>query len=314
MESEARYVRVGLATLALIALLAGGLLWLAGSTEQNAMKRFTVYFHKQSLEGLQINSNVRMQGVNVGKVIDYAIMGGEVRRVRVLLQVDARTPVLEGAQAIIGRHLVTGLAAIDLENPQKGTPLTKVPEGENFPVIPEGVPRLAKVADTLEELGEASRDALARFNTLLSETNQQALTGTLTNLRDVTGELKQTLPYMTTSMVTANKAVEKIGHLSTDASVFLKHANQNLDRLTAETESTLSAARTTLLKMDSQVDGLAGRLKLSADLGDQEIQATAQSLRQAGDALQETSRALSNPSQVLYGPAKESLGPGEGGN
>jgi phospholipid/cholesterol/gamma-HCH transport system substrate-binding protein len=311
MESEARYIRVGLATLALVALLAIGLLWLAGSTEQSAKKRFVVYFQKQSLEGLQINSNVRMQGVNVGKVVDYAIINGETRKVRVLLQIDARTPVLEGAKAIIGRHLVTGLAAIDLDNPHNGTPLERVPEGERYPVIPEGVPRLAKAVDTLEELGEASRDALARFNELLSDDNRQAFAGTLGNLRDLSGELKRAVPQVSTTLASVRANADRVGAFSDEARNSLRDANAQLGRFAAEAESTLGAARSTLLRMDGQMDSLAERLRLTADLGDQEIQATAQALRQAGDALQETSRALANPARVLYGPSKESLGPGE---
>ena len=117
MESEARYVRVGLATLILAALLAGGLFWLAGRTGERAQNRYTVYFSDQSLEGLQINSDVRMQGVKVGKVVDYAIQPGQAHQVRVLIQVDARTPVLQGVRAVISRQLVTGLASIDLETP-----------------------------------------------------------------------------------------------------------------------------------------------------------------------------------------------------
>ena len=69
MEPDARHAWVGLAVLALGALLAAGLYWLSGA-EQHAVKRYTVYFEKQSLEGLQINSDVRMRGITVGKVVD----------------------------------------------------------------------------------------------------------------------------------------------------------------------------------------------------------------------------------------------------
>lgn len=312
MESEARYVRVGLLTLALIVLLAAGLYWLSGSADDRAMKRFVVYFQQQSLEGLQINSNVRMQGVNVGKVVDYAIMGGEARKVRVLLQVDARTPVLEGAKAIIARHLVTGLAAIDLENPQQnGKPLTQVAEGEKYPVIPEGVAQLTKVADTLEELGEASREALSRFNTMLSDENQQALAGTLANLNGISGDLKLTMPELHAAVISTKRAADQVDSLGGETRRALQDAGQQLGKVATETASTLTLARHTLEKLDRDMAALAGQMKLTADLSGQEIQSTAQSLRLAGDALQDTGRALSNPAHVLFGPSKESLGPGE---
>ena len=63
MEPETRYAWVGVAVLALVALLVMGMVWLTGGTENKVVKRYTVYFEKQSLEVLQISSDVRMQGI-----------------------------------------------------------------------------------------------------------------------------------------------------------------------------------------------------------------------------------------------------------
>jgi len=312
MESEARYIRIGLATLALVALLALGLFWLGGDSDDGGSERFHIYFQNQSLEGLQINSDVRMQGIKVGKVVDYSIVSGEARRVRVLIQVDARTPVLEGAKAIVARHLVTGLAAIDLENPPNGgVPLMRIPEGESYPVIEEGVPQLTRVADRLEELGAAGHEALTRFNTLLSNQNQKSLGGTLANLSEITDELNQAMPELRAAVVSAKKAAEQVEGLGGDARGALKNANEHLGKVVGDTKATLASARNTLEKVDREVAGLSGQVKLTADLAGQEIQTTAQSLRQAGDALQDTGRALADPARVLYGPSPDSLGPGE---
>ncbi|MFA5082451.1 MAG: MlaD family protein [Hydrogenophilaceae bacterium] len=312
MESEARYVRIGLATLALIALLVLGLYWLAGANSDQGGERYLVYFQNQSLEGLQISSDVRMQGIKVGRVVDYAIIPGQGRKVRVLLQVDARTPVLEGVKATVARHLVTGLAAIDLDNPpQGGVSLTAIPEGERYPVIPEGVPQFTRVANTLEVLGASGQEALSRFNTLLSDRNQQSLTGSLANLNAVTSELKQAMPELREAVASARRAAEQADGLGGEAKITLKTANESLVKVTGATTATLAMARTTLDHVDREVSGLSSQVKLTADLAGQDIQSTAQSLRLAGDALQETGRALANPARVLYGPSPKSLGPGE---
>lgn len=312
MESEARYVRIGLATLALAALLALGLFWLARGNDDQAGKRYVIYFQNQSLEGLQISSDVRMQGIKVGRVVDYNIMPDGARKVRVLLQVEDRTPVLQGVSAVVARHLVTGLAAIDLENPpQGGAPLMRIPDGERYPVIPEGVPRLARVAATLEELGVSGQEALRRFNVMLSDSNQQALTGTLANLHGVTGELKRAMPELRAAVASTRRAADQVDSLGGDARIALKMAGEMLGKVAADTATTMASARTTLDKVDREMTGLTGQVKLTADLAGQEIQSTAQSLRLAGDALQDTGRALSNPARVLYGPSPDSLGPGE---
>ncbi len=178
MESDARYAWVGAALLGLVIILAGGLYWLLGGADNTIMRHYLVYFQRQSLEGLQINSAVRMQGVNVGKVADYAIMPGEAKRVRVILQVDARTPVLEGVEAVVTRNLVTGLAAVDLNNrPEGGKQLESVPAGEAYPVIKEGVPQFARVASTLEGLGESGQTTLDRVNQRSGSTCRFPATG-----------------------------------------------------------------------------------------------------------------------------------------
>jgi phospholipid/cholesterol/gamma-HCH transport system substrate-binding protein len=312
MEPDARHAWVGLAVLVLSILLAAGLYWLTGA-EAHAVKRYTVYFQKQSLEGLQISSDVRMRGIKVGKVVDYAIMPGEATRVWVVLEVDARTPVLEGAEAVISRNLVTQLAAVDLDNPvQGGGPLVAVPEGETYPVIQEGVPQITRVTDTLEELATTSQDVLTRFNTLLSDQNQEAFAGTLANLNGLTGELRGIGPELSTTLASARLAADRLDAVGREAHLTLHTAGERIDSTAAEAESALAAARATLHTFDREMQGMAVQLKLSADLGVQEIQATAQSLRLAGDALQETGRALSDPGRLLYGPSAADLGPGEG--
>jgi len=312
MESEARYIQVGIITLLLIALLVGGLAWLAGRTGQKAQDRYLVYFREQSLEGLQINSDVRMQGVKVGKVVDYAILPGEAHKVRVLLQVDDRTPVMAGVKAIVSRHLVTGLAAIDLENPPQATEaLTQVPEGEKYPVIPEGVSRLDKVTNSLEELGKSSQESFNRFNTLLSDRNQRAIAATLSNLSRATSDLNKALPEVTATAVGVHQAADQIGGLGVEARASLKEAVGQLNKVAGETSATLASTRATLDRMDREITNLSGQIKLTTDLAGQDIQSTAQSLREAGDALKDSGRALTDPARVLFGPNPKHLGPGE---
>ncbi len=329
MESDARYAWVGLAVVTLMVALATGFYWLNGSTKQDA-KRFTVYFKNQSLEGLQLNSDVRMQGIKVGKVEDYIILPGQAKTVRVILEIDARTPVWEGAEAVVTRNLVTGLAAIDLDNVWKGgSDIGPPPEGEAYPVIDEGVPQMARISNTLENLGRVGTEAVDRINSLLSDQNQQAISGLLVNVAGLSGELRGELrqigPELNATLGATRQAAQRLdtvaveltpvlqdsARLLREGGKWVEHAGQRFDRLASETEATLNAARSTLSMMDGSLRDMQTQLKLSVDLGMQDIQTTAQSMRASSDTVLTTSQEYADPARLLYGPHKAELGPGE---
>jgi len=325
MESNARYAWVGFAVVVLLVVMAAGLYWLGGNNKSD-VNRFTVYFKNQSLEGLQLNSDVRMQGIKVGKVADYTILPGQGKTVRVILEVDARTPVWEGAEAVVNRNLVTGLAAIDLDNVWKGgSDIGPAPEGEAYPVIDEGVPQMARISNTLEGLGKAGGEAIERVNSVLSEENQTALAHILVNIAGVTGDLRQLGPELNGTLVAARLAAQRLdsvgaeltpvlrdsSRLMHDGSQWVTRAERRFDQLASETEATLGMARTTLSGMDSSLRELQTQLRLSLDLGLQDAQVTAQSLRTSSDTLLTTSQEFADPGRILYGPHQAELGPGE---
>ncbi len=319
MESEARYAWVGATVLALCLILAGSLYWLSGAAERLPTKRYTVYFQSQSLEGLQIGSPVRMQGIKVGRVEDYTILPDQPGTVRVSLEVDRRTPVLEGVQAVISRNLLTGLAAVELTNTGASrVPLMRVPEGETDPVIQEGVADLSRVAELMEDLGRTGHESLKRLNNLLADDNQKAIAGTLRNLNALTGELRHTVPEMNATLDAARQAAAQLqrtgaelGQVARDGGAHLDRVARAAERTLAEADTTLQTARTSLGRMEQELGGIAVSLRLSADLATQEVEATGQSLRQAGEALQAAGRELADPVRILYGPLPEALGPGE---
>jgi phospholipid/cholesterol/gamma-HCH transport system substrate-binding protein len=320
MESEARYAWVGAMLIALFLALAASIYWLSGASEKLPTKHYLVYFQKQSLEGLQIGSEVRMRGIKVGRVADYGILADTTRGVRVMLEVDARVPVLEGAQATVNRKLVTGIAGVDLANPRAdAAPLDRLPPGENYPVIAEGVPEITRVTGVLEDLGEHGNEALHRINTLLSDANQRALASALANTRVFTDELAATAPVLRQTLEQTRRGAERLEQVGVAAQTTLADAGRQFDTLAGESRATLADARVamrgaqaTLEQSRAEVAAVGLRLRLSADILSQDWMVTSKVLRDTGRAVQQTSNALSEPTTLIYGPPPESLGPGEG--
>jgi phospholipid/cholesterol/gamma-HCH transport system substrate-binding protein len=319
MESEARYAWIGAMLIALFLALTAALYWLSGASDNLPSTRYTVYFQKQSLEGLQIGSEVRMRGIRVGRVADYRILPDTARGVRVLLEVDARIPVLEGAQAVVNRKLVTGIAGVDLINTSAtAAPLTRLPPGESYPVIAEGVPEIIRMAGVLEDLGSRGNETLYRINSLLSDSNQRAIAGTLANTRALTGHLAETAPALRETLEQSRRAAEHLAQVGTAAEATLSATDRHIDSLAAQSRDTLNSARValntasaTLEQTRTDIGALSLSLRLTADLASQDLQATSKVLRDSGRAMQQSARALAEPERILFGPPKGNLGPGE---
>ncbi len=319
MESEARYAWVGAMLIALFLALAVALYWLSGASDKLPSTRYTVYFQKQSLEGLQIGSEVRMRGIHVGRVADYRILPDTTRGVRVLLEVDARIPLLEGAQAVVNRKLVTGIAGVDLSNTNAGAaPLTRLLPGEPYPVITEGVPEITRMTGVLEDLGNRGGETLARINTLLSDNNQRALASTLANTRNLTGQLAASAPALQATLEESRRAAERLEQVGATADAAITAAGQRIDTLAARSVDTLNSVRgvlddasATLNQTRADIGQLSLNLRLATDLTSQDLQATTKVLRDGAGSLQHTARALGEPERILFGPQPDSLGPGE---
>ena len=294
MESEARYAWVGAVIIGLIVLVATGLLWLQGGLAAHDVKRFTVYFRAQSLDGLQLNSDVKMYGIKVGKVIDYRILPTEAKNVRVVIEVDAKAPVMEGAVAMVNRNLLTGLASIEVNNQAEKAPLLeKVPEGEDYPILAEGQAKLTRFAERMEGVAERADETLSRVNQALSERNLQSVERTLANLSEASGSVARGLPELKGALVAARNTAEQ--------------THRQIERLGPKLEATLDETR----QLAQEMRGGMSQLRLTTDLGLQELQATGRALRSASQTVGDAARTLREPAGALFGPAPENLGPGE---
>lgn len=312
MESEARYAWVGAAIVVLLAALAGGLLWLQGGLADRDLKRYTIYFRQHSLDGLQLNSDVKMYGIKVGKVLDYEILTSEAKNVRVVIEVDGKTPVLEGAEATISRNLVTGIAAIELENAREGAPpLMRKPAGERYPVLAEGPPRLALITANLEQIAERGNETLLRLNQTLSDENQQALTRTLTHLETVSGALARRTPEIEQTLVAVQETARQLQGLGTEAAQAMQHVNGQLERLGGQAEAMLEETRRVARSLEREVGDTAAHLRTASDIGAQELQAAGRAVTGASENVSDAALTLQGAAGALVRPASDNLGPGE---
>ena len=312
MEANARYTLVGSVVLAVAALLVLALLWVAGKADDIAYRHYTIYFSNQSMDGLDVDSAVKMRGIKVGVVTDYEFVSTPSEAVRVVIKIQEQTPVRQGAEAYVKRNVVTGLATIEISNVQpQGKQLEEAPEGERYPVIAEGSSDLDRVATAVSRMAENGAQVLDKMNTLLSDDNQQRISATLANLKELSDNLaanKQTLQAAVQGMKDASDefrfAGASIAQAATRAEGSIINVGQNA-------QTTLKEATRALESLQRESREISSKLQALSDTGALELTAMSRDVRNASDAVTVAGQKLSNPKALLLGPGKQTPGPGE---
>lgn len=319
MEPEARYTFVGAVVLALIVAAVAGYLWLVRGGTGDGYRYYAIHFEKQSLEGLQLGSDVNMRGVKVGRVDEYSISRDNINRVDVVVRVDRHTPVSQNTTAVIGRNLITGIARIDLLTP--GTPgpeLVAVEPGERYPLIPEGTSDLEEIAGAMSRLAVRGEGALKNVEELLNAENRATLIGAVAAVRDLAQGVDERLDRVDVaagSVVDTAVALQRtsreistaLQRLAGEGTGLLQQLGPLVQRANEALETMASAART----LERESAGLADRIASGADSGALELQATARELRSSAEQLSRAAQGLRDPRSALFGPSESQLGPGE---
>ena len=280
MEPEARYTAIGAVLLVLVLALAAAAVWLTRSGARAEVRHYTVYFERQSLQGLQVGSGVDMRGIQVGRVERFAFSRDNINRVEVTLRVAGKTPVSENTVAVVERKILTGLARIALETPGKpGPELTLVQPGEQYPVIAEGQSDLEEFADAVNRLATTGASALVGVNELLNEQNRKELMATLAGLHTMSQAMAGAAQDLARSGRQIAAAAEKAG-----------------------TAAQPAADQTTATLRD---------ISRAAQAFEQEFRATAQELRSSAEVVSRAADRLDDPRALVFGPTQQQLGPGE---
>ncbi|MEO7334999.1 MAG: MlaD family protein [Caldimonas sp.] len=312
MEPEAKYTLVGSAVLILLALLAASIMWLMASGQRRDVETYKIYFSRQSLEGLEARSDVRMKGIRVGAVTGFSFSSSRPGTVEVVIGIEPSTPVRQSTRAVVDRNLITGLSSIRLLNlDETSAALTQPPAGESHRVIAEGESQLQQFSETINQLAQRADETMRRINTTLSDTNEAAFAETLDNLRLVLKGANDTVPKLNSALVSVTAAATSLRSVGATVTGDVHRLANRYDAVGAETSTALRDVAGSVKQVGTQVAKLTDRADgLLAD-SSVELRVTAQQLRSAADAIGSTARKLGDPRAALLGPSDGNRGPGE---
>lgn len=311
MEPEAKYTLVGAAVLILLALIVAAAVWLKGSGGERDDRPYKIYFARQSLEGLQIRSDVKMQGIKVGSVTAFRISARRPGSVEVVIRVDGSAPIRQSTRAAVERQLLTGIASIRLANiDENSPPLTEVPQDEPYPLIAEGESEY-KLTESVSQVALRADETMQRINLALSDENQVALSEILVNLRQISGGMSRSMAGLDKTLAALGHAADEVRSMSAVVRDDAHKLALRYDALGEESTTAVREVSAAVRQMSADVAQLSGRMDALISDGNVELRVTAQELRSTADALGAAARRLGDPGRALFGPAKGSMGPGE---
>lgn len=229
MENKSHAFIAGLFALlfGVVALLA--IYWLGGNKEGT---HDYVVVTKQSVGGLNPQSQVRYRGIRVGKVSDIRLDPEDSSNILISISIRDDVPLTLGTAARLNYQGLTGLAHVLLFETGKSV--------ERLSVNGAKPARIAMVPSLIEELSESgamtmrkAQDLMGSANSVLDEKNRASFSATLANLESASSSLKPALDNLNGTLVQVNKllddqnikkvssAADEIGPLLADARVLI---------------------------------------------------------------------------------------------
>ena len=178
MEVRARYVQMGVFTLAVLTLGFGFVYWLNNASGFSDRVAYRVEF-EGPVAGLLRGSAVLFNGIRVGEVTALKLDPAKPRQVQATIAVDRDTPLRKDTEVSIDFQGLTGSPVVTLTG---GSSL-------EAPVGTKGEPPvLTARSDAGQTMSQSARDVLHRLDGILVE-NAQPLRSLLANIDTFAGAL-----------------------------------------------------------------------------------------------------------------------------
>lgn len=257
METEARYLAVGAATLAAAGAALAFVLWLAGTGLGRDTVTYDVVF--DGVAGLDVDAEVVFSGLPVGRVTALALHEPDPTRVRARIKVLEETPVTEVTTAQLATQGVTGLSYVALSG---GT-------GAPLPAPEDGVPTIPSVRSPVQALFEETPDVVAESAALLRELqgfatpgNQERVARILVDLEGATAAVRSLAETAAPAADRIAAAAEELAAAATDLRDLTAPLGEAASAAGSAFDATAGAARRVdglLAEVDGALPGLLAR-------------------------------------------------------
>jgi phospholipid/cholesterol/gamma-HCH transport system substrate-binding protein len=295
MENRSHAMLAGLFTLVFLVAAAVAAIWIS---KKNVPLKLYELVASSPVTGLSIQSQVRYQGVPVGRVQSLRFIEDKPGQVRILIGVDPKAPVTEATWAEIVTTGVTGISNVELrDNGSSSVRLNSSPEHlAEIPIKPSFLERLQSQGGGM--LASVER-VLAQVEKITNDENLASITTSLKN----TARLTENAALLTERL---NRSVEALEPGLKKFPKVMDGLSESINKLNAPNgpmqQATLSLRGIQEMVAQLRVSTLPDLTALSVSVTD------------AARAFTLTSRQLGqSPQSLIFGLPRAAAGPGEAG-
>jgi phospholipid/cholesterol/gamma-HCH transport system substrate-binding protein len=205
METNVNYTIVGIFVITLVAAIIMGIIWLSAGFSFQIYKTYKIYM-TESVSGLNVDSPVEYNGVNVGNVKSMQISQRNPRLVVLLIDVKRDTPITVTTKATLNVRGLTGISYLGLKD--SGTNMTPLvaERGQEYPVIKTAPSLFLRLDTALTKLTESLQQMSVSIRNVLDDQNLREIKLTIQNLQRITNNLANNSQHISTILENTAKA------------------------------------------------------------------------------------------------------------
>ncbi len=308
--------RLGLFIAIIVGLLAIILFYMVGKRLVTKTDPYSIRF-SESVDGLMPGANVKLNGVNIGRVTQIEVDLEDVRKVIVGIAVKHKTPIKKDMVAnLVGGLSITGIKTIELSG---GTH-----QAENLAVgsiIPEGVSQLKMLTGQAEAIALKFETLLNNLLTFTDERNQILVSQGLASFNSLTQRVDTLLADNSDLLVNltedVNKSVKQFQNVAYKMDVILgEFQKRNPGKKLGETleefhniavsakeqvgSADLAKTLDSFQKAADKINELAGKMTHTINIIQEDLTTSMKNMKETSENMEDFSRIIKdNPSLLL---------------
>lgn len=298
MNNRVNFTLVGVFVILVSVLFFVGIYWIVKPTSDEKVALYGLLV-TESITGINIGTNVKYQGLEVGRVKSFRINPDNPREIMMGLEIRRNVPIRDGVMASIKPQGITGLSYIDIQVEDGAVPLRSIDYlGRTYKVIPFKPSLLGSLSNSAEEITKTLKDILNKINKTLENNGEESQT-IVRELAHLTRQLNKLL---------SDKNIQNASSLIANTNTLVHNSDQMVNEyrvVAQEARETLQSVNLSIKNGEYNLKKIAGNMPQETSLMLREIRMLTVQLTEAIRKFEE------NPNALLFESSTPIPGPGE---